>query len=93
MSETPPYDDALNAFLRFVGEQGFSTELMWVFREDVTNCRRRYWVRVPVPEANTTSARQHFELGRQRGFGVTLEVLCRLEGRSACFVSWPAPKP
>ncbi len=89
MSETPPYGVALAAFLRFMEEQGFSTELVWVFREDVTNCRRRYWVRVPVPEINSVLAQLYFEQGRQNGLGVTLEVLGRLEGRSACFVYWP----
>ena len=89
MSDTPPFDTALDAFLCFLVEQGFSKELVWVFREEVTNCRRRYWIRVPVPEMNAVLAQRHFERGRQRGLGVTLELFCRLEGRSACFVWWP----
>lgn len=89
MSDTPPYDVALAGFLRFLAEQGFSTELEWVFREDVTNCRSRYWVRVPVPETNAALARQYYEEGRRGGLGVTLEVLCRIANRSVCFVWWP----
>jgi hypothetical protein len=86
---TPPFDESLTSFLRFVSGEGFSTELVWVFREDVSHCIRDYWVRVPVPAANTTLARDYFEFGRGQGRGVTLEVLCRLGGRSACFVWVP----
>jgi len=89
MTKTPPFDESLASFLRFVGGEGFSTELVWVFREDVTNCIRDHWVRVPVPAGNASLARDYFEYGRGEGRGVTLEVLCRLGGRSACFVWVP----
>lgn len=77
------------SFRQFVGREGFSTNLVWVFSEDVTSCVRDYWVRVPVPAANEALAREYFEYGRQQGRGVTLEVLCRLGGLSACFVGVP----
>ena len=89
MTETPPFADALPSFLRFVDEQGFSTDLLWVFREDVTNCRRDIWVRVPVPAENVELAREYYDLGRQQGLGVTLELLCRVDDQSACFVWVP----
>jgi hypothetical protein len=89
MSVTPSWEESLVSFQRFIEGQGFSTELVWIFREDVTNCHRRYWVRTPVPASNAALAREQFEAGRRRGLGVTLEVLCRLEGRSACFVWVP----
>ncbi len=89
MTETPPFDESLAAFLRFLGDEGFSAELVWVFREDVTNCIRDYWIRMPVPVGNAILARHYFEFGRRQGRGVTLEVLCRLAGRSACLVWVP----
>ena len=89
MDEVPPLDDGLKLLRRFVAEQEFSTELVWVFREDVTNCRRTYWIRVPVPEVNFLLARRHYDFGRAQRLGVRLEILCRLEGRSACYV-WVA---
>lgn len=89
LTETPPFDESLAAFHRFVGGEQFSTDLAWVFREDVTNCVHDYWVRVPVPEGNAALARDYFEWGRAQGRGVTLEVLCRVGGRSACFVWVP----
>jgi hypothetical protein len=79
-------------FLRFIEEQGYSNELVWVFREDVTNCRREYWVRAPVPKINPQLVQHLYEFGRRQELGVTLEVLCRVEGRSACFVWVPKDK-
>lgn len=87
--ETPPFDESVTSFLRFADAQGFSTELAWVFREDITNCIHDYWVREPLPADNAALARAYFEYGRRQGRGVTLEVLCRLGGRSACFVWVP----
>ncbi len=75
--------------MRFAGSEGFSTELVWVFREDVTNCVRDYWVRVPVPADNEVLARDYFEYGRRQGRGVTMKVLCRLGSQSVCFVWVP----
>ena len=89
MTETPPFDEALPQFLRFIHEQGFSTELSWAFREDVTNCRRTYWVRVPTPTGNEELTRRYYEQGRRAGFGVTLAVLCRVGSRSVCYVWAP----
>lgn len=89
MSETPPFDEALSRFLRFIHEHGFSTELSWAFREDVTNCRRTYWVRVANPAGNAELARRYYEYGRRVGLGVTLGVLSRAAGRSVCYVWVP----
>ena len=85
MPDMPPFDEAIAAFLRMVEEQGFSTDLLWVFREDVTNYRRNIWMRMPVPIVNADRVRRFYDQGRRDGFGVNLEVLCRLDGRSACF--------
>jgi hypothetical protein len=89
VDQTPPYDESLAAFVHALEVQGFSTDLVWVFREDITNCIRDYWIREPVPFANARLARAYFEYGRSQGRGVTLEVVCRLGGRSACYVWVP----
>ncbi len=89
MNQTPPFDESLVAFMNALDVHGFSTDLLWVFREDVTNCMRDYWIREPVPFANSTLARDYFEYGRRQGRGVTMEVACRLAGRSVCYVWVP----
>jgi len=89
VDQTPSYDESLAAFVHALQVQGFSTDLVWVFREDITNCIRDYWIREPVPAANVRLARDYFEYGRGQGRGVTLEVVCRLGERSVCYVWVP----
>ena len=79
----------LSQFRGFIRAQGHSTELAWAFREDVTSCRRTYWVRVPTPAGNSELARRYYEHGRRAGLGVTLAVLCRVGGRPVCYVWAP----
>ncbi|MEW4571493.1 hypothetical protein AB1L88_26765, partial [Tautonia sp. JC769] len=89
VSETPPFDEALSQFLRFIQAEGFNTELAWAFREDVTNCRRTYWVRIPTPAGNLELMRRYYEHGRRAGLGVTLAVLCRVGSHSVCYAWAP----
>lgn len=89
MCATPPFDDALTDYRRFLGEQGFPTDMVWVWREDVTGCRRGWWIHLPVPGDNERRARDYYDWGRRAGLGVTLEALGRADGRSACFVWCP----
>jgi hypothetical protein len=86
---TPPFPDALAAFSPFVANQGFSSELVWVFREDVTNCGRDYWVHLPLWRDNAVLAEQYYEQGRRHGLGVTVQALCKLPRTSACYVWFP----
>jgi hypothetical protein len=89
VSATPPFDEALAGFLALIHDQGLSTDLAWVFREEVTNCRLTYWVRDPIPAANADLARQYYDQGRQHGLGVTLEVVGQAVGRTICHVWFP----
>ena len=86
---TPPFDEVLPTFKRFIHEQGFGTDVLWIFREDVTTYKRACWVRVPALDTNSDLARRYFEQGRRHGLGVTLEVCCRVGASSACFVWFP----
>ena len=89
LNETPPFEESVAAFLGFIRSEGLSSELVWVFSEDVTNCIRDYWIREPVPARNALLARDYFEYGRRQGRGVSIEMLCRVGGRTACYVWVP----
>jgi len=86
MWEMPPFDEGLATFLRVIRDQGVSTDLLWVFRKDITTCRHDVWIRLPVSTDNIKRAQRDYEEGRRRGYGVGLEVLCLIRGRSACTV-------
>lgn len=83
---TPPFIHALAAFTPFLSKHGFSSDLVWVFREDVTSCGRDCWVHLPLWRV---LAEQYYEQGRRHGLGVTVAALCQLEGASACYVWFP----
>lgn len=89
MTETPPFDEGLGAFRRFAQSNGFSEELLWVFRDDVTNRRRDYWIRVPIARGNGELVRRYYDFGREQKLGVTFQILCRVNELSACFIWVP----
>lgn len=87
--DPPPFDEAVARLRHFVESQAGSSDLLWVFREDVTTYCHSEWIRVPVRRENANLAREYYEFGRQQGFGVTLACLCQFGGRSACYVWMP----
>ena len=89
MVPIPPFEEALASFRSFVNEQGFSPDLVWVFREDVIYSNQHTLVRWPLPADNVPLAWDYFEFGRAQGLGVTLMAWCHSEGRSICSVWVP----
>ena len=87
--DTPPFDEALGRFRRFLKSEGGPTDLFWVFREDVSTWGCTDWIREPVPAENSNLAFAYYEFGRHQGLGVTLSCLCDVDGRAACFVWVP----
>ena len=87
---TPPFIHALATFTLFLSKNGFSSELVWVFREDVTSCGRDYWVHLPLCAATMPCwPKQYNEQRCRHGLGVTVNALCQLPGGLACYVWFP----
>jgi len=87
--QTPPFPEAVRFFSDFLRSEGLSTEVVWVFREDVLQRRFKIWVREPIPSSNLDLVERYFEYGRGQGRGVTLEAFCRLGDRLVCYVWVP----
>src|SRR5256885_6286733 len=83
------FDEALDSFREFLSGQGLSTDLVWVFREDVIFQRERTFIKTPVPVENETRARACYELGQKRDFGINLQAFCLLESRPCCYILLP----
>src|SRR5579862_3976793 len=86
--DTPAFDEAVSRFRRFIESNAGSSQLFWVFREEVT-VGATTCVRVPVPEENCELAAEYYEFGRNQGLGVTLAAHCLVGSRSACYVWVP----
>jgi hypothetical protein len=88
ISTIPDFATAVERFRALITQVGHpASELIWVFREDVSTYRRRVLVKVPIPDNNEQVARIRFEQGRSLGIGVCLDVYCRL-GTALCCSTW-----
>jgi hypothetical protein len=89
MIATTPFPAAQAHFQAFLAEQGADAELVWLFREDVLARGRRLLVRWPVRAGNEQQAEAYYEIGRERGRGVSLEAFCRLPSGVGCYIYVP----
>lgn len=87
--QMPVFGDAIKKFQKFLVTHHVSSELLWVFREDVTSRKRRVFVKEPLPSENARLAESLYERGCQRGLGVQLDALCLLGSRPCCYILLP----
>ena len=83
------FDEALDSFREFLSGQGLSTDLAWVFLEDVIFQDERIFIKTPIPSENETRAQACYELGQRRDFGINLQAFCLLESRPCCYILLP----
>ncbi len=88
-SDVPQFDDAVSQLRRFLADEAYPSEIVWVFREDLYSPSGRFRVRFPPPPENEALARRVFEAGRARGL-VEVSALCRLLSAVAATVWFPA---
>jgi hypothetical protein len=87
--EVPMFDEAIKQFQEFIARQQIVTDLLWVFREDLSSYKQRILIKQPLPEANLTMVKSLYECGRQQGLGVRLDMLCLLDAKPCCYVWVP----
>ncbi len=87
--EVPDFDNAIRQLKTFLAGQNVSTDLVWVFREDVVSYKLRLYVRASLPNDNDDLAASLYERGLVRDLGVRLEVLCLLGSRPCCYIWLP----
>jgi len=86
---TETFEEASSAFTDFLRQQGQSSELLWVCREDITGRRRKLFVHPYPPASNRELYQHHFEFGIQQARGVRFHVLCFAADRACCYVWVP----
>jgi hypothetical protein len=91
MDQTPPFDEAVDAFGRFLAQEGWSSSIVWRRPDDIVGrigkgkvVRRRSFRR-----ANTW-ARQYYESGLSQGLGIALSAECEVGGAVCATVFWTA---
>ena len=81
--------EAQSEFKNLLVREGRSSNLLWLFREDVIFLFARVFVRIPVPAENETRMAACYELGKKRGFGLNLHGFCLLDSQLCCYVVLP----
>ena len=84
-----PFEEASTDFREFLTSQGLSTNLVWVFREDVVFQREHIFIKSPVSAKNELRAQACYELAQKRNFGVSLRAFCLLEDCPCCYIVLP----
>src|SRR5687767_5352730 len=83
------FREAKEFFQNFLSEQGLSSDLLWVFGEDIICLPKRFLIKVPLPAENESFAETFYNIGVERDFGVCLYAFCLLDGRPCCYVQLP----
>jgi hypothetical protein len=82
------FDDALQRFQAFLGQNGRPTSVIWLTADDVVvSDNFVVYVRMTPSRASEDEARRKFETGMHRGMGVALEGLFEL-GDAMCAQVW-----
>lgn len=90
--EMPTFVNAVGQFRNFLISQQVSSELLWVFREDVTSRKQRILVKEPLAAENGRLVESLYERGCQRGLGVQLDAVFLLGSRVCCYICLPEDK-
>ena len=79
--------DAIEQFQRFLGDQGHSGPLVWITPSDLMWSGRTLLIQ-PRAEATAESERMFYQAA-ERGYGVALEAVARVDHSICCFVFVP----
>ena len=91
MDATPPYEQAIATFEKFLEEQGWSQSIIWrrpddvVFRIDGAKV-----VRYQSLRKATDWARRYYDLGCNQGLAIALHAECEIDGASCATIFWTA---
>lgn len=83
------FQQATEALQRFLAEQQRPATLQWFFRDDLLFYKHNVFFRWPLPQDNQHSAETLFQLGREKGLGLALDVFCFDKHRAYCYVRVP----
>jgi len=83
------FEEAQAYFKDCLSSNDVSSDLLWVFREDVSFLYDRIYIRTPVSVENESRAKACYELGQKRDVGVNLHGFCLLDSRLCCYIALP----
>lgn len=89
MPEMPTFPEAIEQFREFLTKEGHPKRILWICREDIAWHDFKFYIKKPLPAANERLVEKLYEQGRERGFGVSLDVFCLLDSYPCCYIWLP----
>jgi hypothetical protein len=83
------FAEAAKQFQAFLSQESVSSDLVWIFREDVLARQHQILIKEPLPQENAKLAEALYHRGWERGLGVSFDVLCLLGTRHCCYIWLP----
>ena len=83
------FDEALTDFREFLLSQKLFTQLIWIFSEDVIFEAEHIYIKTPISNKNEALAKDCYELGQKRNFGISLQAFCLFESQLCCYIYLP----
>jgi hypothetical protein len=88
--ETPAsLDEACQRFSRFLRENGYSEQILWIERLDIVWHRRQLFIRERPQQIVWDRARRRYEEGIRNGHGVLLHAFSELGGTAVAAIILP----
>lgn len=84
-----PFDEALDDFREFLLSQELSADLIWIFSEDVIFQGESIFIKTPLSNENERRAKDCYELGQRRDFGIWLQAFCLFKSQPCCYIFLP----
>jgi hypothetical protein len=89
MEPTPPYEEAIAAFKKFLEKEGWSETIVWRRSDDVVHrVDQNMVVRRRSAEQAAEWARRYYESGCARGLGICLSAECEIDGAVCATIFW-----
>lgn len=83
------FQQATEALQQFLAEQQRPATLQWFFRDDLLLYKHNVFFRWPLPHDNPHLAEALYQVGREKGLGLALEVFCFDQDKAYCYVLVP----
>ena len=84
------FEESLVEFRKFLSDQGYPADIIWVAAEDVLLSRKRFiYFNASAFLNNDAAVRKLFDLRTAEANGILLAALCKFEDKTLCY-AWGA---
>jgi hypothetical protein len=83
------FTEAKTCFQNFLSENNHSTDLVWLFSEDVIWRKNQFLINLKSILENEVFAEKIYKKGQERDFGVAIFAFCEFDEKIGCSIILP----